>query len=89
MSHSRAPSADRRAVVDAALRTDLYAFVQAVFPIVSGGSQLMTNWHIDAMCAALSKVISGETRRLIITVPPRSLKIDLCLGRAARVCLGT
>jgi hypothetical protein len=81
MSHSRAPSADRRAVVDAALRTDLYAFVQAVFPIVSGGSQLMTDWHIDAMCAALSKVISGETRRLIITVPPRSLK-SICASVA-------
>jgi predicted phage terminase large subunit-like protein len=41
----------------------------------------MTNWHIDAMCAALSKVISGETRRLIITVPPRSLK-SICASVA-------
>ena len=81
MSRSRAPCADRRAVVDAALRTDLYAFIQAAFPIVSGGDRLMTNWHIDAMCAALSKVISGETRRLIITVPPRSLK-SICASVA-------
>src|SRR5262249_8602515 len=56
-------------------------FVQAAFPIVSGGSQLMPNWHIDAMCATLSKVIRGETRRLIITVPPRSLK-SICASVA-------
>ena len=81
MSRSRPPSADRRALVDAALRSDFYAFVQAAFPIVSGGSQLMPNWHIDAMCATLSKVIRGETRRLIITVPPRSLK-SICASVA-------
>src|SRR5215510_12945711 len=81
MSRSQAPFADQRAVIDAVLRTDLYAFVQAIFPIVSGGSQFMPNWHIEAMAEALSKVIRGETRRLIITVPPRSLK-SICASVA-------
>jgi predicted phage terminase large subunit-like protein len=81
MSRSRGLSTDRRMVIDAVLRTDFYAFVQAIFPIVSGGSQLMLNWHLEAMAEALSKVIRGETRRLIITVPPRSLK-SICASVA-------
>lgn len=81
MSRSRAPSTDHHAVIDAILRTDFYAFVQAIFPIVSGGGHLMTNWHIEAICAALAKVLRGETRRLIITVPPRSLK-SICTSVA-------
>jgi predicted phage terminase large subunit-like protein len=80
MSRSRALSANP-AIVDAVLRTDLYAFVRAIFPIVSGGSDLMPNWHIEAMAEALSGVIRGETRRLIITVPPRSLK-SICASVA-------
>src|SRR5215475_2577477 len=81
MSRSRVPSVDPRAVFDAILRTDFYAFVQAIFPIVSGGSQLLLNWHIEAIAEALSKVIRGESRRLIITVPPRSLK-SICASVA-------
>src|SRR5215475_13917127 len=81
MSRSRAPSVDHRAVFDAILRTDFYCFVQATFPIVSGGSQLMLNWHIEATAEALYKVVRGETRRLIITVPPRSLK-SICASVA-------
>ena len=81
MSRSRAPSADHRAVIDAILRTDFYAFVQGIFPIVSSGSQLMRNWHIEAIAEVLCKVMRGEIRRVIITVPPRSLK-SICASVA-------
>src|SRR6266404_3988137 len=66
----------------AILGTDLYSFVQASFAIVSGGGRFLPNWHIEAICHELSHVWRGETRRLIITVPPRSLK-SIC----ASVCL--
>src|SRR5467141_3449804 len=69
-------------LVAAILGTDLYSFVQASFPIVSGGGRFLPNWHIEAICHELSHVWRGETRRLIITVPPRSLK-SIC----ASVCL--
>jgi hypothetical protein len=72
---------EHRLLVDAAMRTDLYAFLQAVFRIMSGGSELMLNWHLEAMTSALTKVIRGETRRLIITIPPRSLK-SICASVA-------
>ena len=68
------PVAARHALFQAALRTDFYSFVQWGFPIVSGGKHLQPNWHLEAMAYALTDVINGNTRRLMITVPPRSLK---------------
>ena len=32
------------------------------------------NWHIDAICEHLEAVSKGEIRRLIINIPPRSMK---------------
>jgi predicted phage terminase large subunit-like protein len=63
-----------RVLLDAILRSELYSFVQAAFPVVSGGEALLRNWHLEAMCYALMRVMRGEIRRLIINVPPRSLK---------------
>jgi len=73
--------ADQRLVIDAIIRTDLYAFLQAFFPTVSTQGPLLLNWHLEAMTAALTKVMRGETRRLIITIPPRSLK-SICASVA-------
>ncbi len=72
-------SAERLAA--AILATDLYSFVQASFPVISGGQRLLPNWHIEAMAHSLMEVFEGRTQRLIITVPPRSLK-SIC----ASVC---
>ena len=79
---SRPKLPDKAKLVAAILGTDLYSFVQASFPIVSGGGRFLPNWHVEAICHELSRVVKGETRRLIITVPPRSLK-SIC----ASVCL--
>ncbi len=68
------PATTRLALFNAALRSDFYTFVQAAFPVVSGGSILQRNWHLEAMATALTDAINGRSRRLIITVPPRSLK---------------
>ena len=81
MSAVYRPLADAREVA-AIIGSDLYSFVQASFPIVSGGNRFLHNWHIEAIAHELTAVIRGHTRRLIITVPPRSLK-SIC----ASVCL--
>src|SRR4029453_2638931 len=81
MSRTKLLSQDHGAVIDAVLRRDFCSFVQGVFPIVSGGAQLLFNWHIEAMAAGVAKVLRGEIRRLIITVPPRSLK-SICVSVA-------
>ena len=39
-------------VVEAILRKDFYAFIQAVFPLVSPNRPLMRNWHLEAMAYA-------------------------------------
>ena len=82
MTALRSPPPDPGLLAAAIIRTDLYAFVQASFPIVAGGSRFLPNWHIEAIAYELNAVMRGDTRRLIITVPPRSLK-SIC----ASVCL--
>src|SRR6476659_3127431 len=68
-------------LVAAIIGSDLYAFIRASFPIVSGGRQFLPNWHVEALAYELSEVMRGGTRRLIITVPPRSLK-SICASVA-------
>ena len=70
-----------RSIAKAILRTDFYAYVQAIFPTVSPGDTFLRNWHLEAVTHALAQVLRGETKRLIITVPPRSLK-SICASVA-------
>jgi len=70
-----------QAVLNAILRSDLYSFVQAAFRVVSAGDCLVRNWHLEAITYALTRVLKCEIRRLIITVPPRSLK-SICASVA-------
>jgi hypothetical protein len=68
-------------LVRAILRSDFYCFIQATFPTVSPGAAFAANWHIEAIAFALTRVLAGEIKRLIITVPPRSLK-SICTSVA-------
>lgn len=61
-------------VVDAALKTDFYSYVQRVFYEITGGETFVPNWHIEFLCYTLEQVRMGKIKRLIINVPPRSLK---------------
>lgn len=56
------------------LRNDLSSFVQKCFQILAPGTSYHHNWHIDAICHQLLRCLNGEITRLIITIPPRSLK---------------
>src|SRR5258705_11916565 len=73
-------TADPR-LVRAVLRNDLYSFTSASFPLVSSHAVFVPNWHIEAITHALSRVLEGKIKRLIITVPPRSLK-SICTSVA-------
>lgn len=61
-------------VFSVVMRCDLSSFIQRSFAAVDPGSRYLHNWHIDAIAHQLERVALGETRRLIITMPPRSLK---------------
>jgi predicted phage terminase large subunit-like protein len=57
---------------------DLKSFVHAAWPILEPASPLQWNWHLDLLCEYLTAVKEGLFRRLIINVPPRSMKSLLC-----------
>jgi predicted phage terminase large subunit-like protein len=58
----------------ALLRNDFYAFVERSFYELNAGTDFLPNWHIELIASELQACLLGETKRLIINVPPRSLK---------------
>lgn len=55
--------------------SSLDTFAKRSFPSVEGeGANYQWNWHIDCVCEHLEAVWRGEIRRLIINIPPRTLK---------------
>ena len=65
---------DRRRILEAVLRNDLKSFIIKTFATVDPGQPYLDNWHIDVLADALMAALQRKTRRLIITLPPRSLK---------------
>jgi len=59
---------------DVVLRQDLLAFTQKCFETVLPGETFLSNWHLEAIAWHLEECYRGNIRRLIITLPPRSLK---------------
>jgi predicted phage terminase large subunit-like protein len=70
-----------KAPLSALLRTDLRYFVWKAFSTVLPGTTYLPNWHIDAIVYELTRIHSGESRRLLINQPPRSLK-SICVSIA-------
>jgi hypothetical protein len=62
------------AAADRLIRQDLGSFLRVAFETIVPGEELHLNWHLKAIAHALEKVMQRETKRLIITMPPRSLK---------------
>jgi predicted phage terminase large subunit-like protein len=58
----------------ALLRHDFRAFVHRAFLTLSPGQAFVPDWHLSAIAYQLERVRSGELKRLIINMPPRSLK---------------
>lgn len=68
-------------VLQALLAHDLMAFTEFAFGVVRPGIPFKPNWHLEAVAHKLSQVADGHVRRLIITLPPRTLK-SLCASVA-------
>ncbi len=56
------------------LENDLAEFAKQAWPILHPGRKLVWSWHYDYLCEHLVLVKRRELRRLIINVPPRTLK---------------
>jgi hypothetical protein len=66
---------------NAILRRDLSSFIAKVFTSTDPSAKYLPNWHIDLIADRLEKVASGKIKRLIINMPPRSLK-SVCISVA-------
>lgn len=56
------------------LRIDFYSYIRKVFHEVTGGEEFIDSWHLRVMCDTLEQCREGKIKRLVINVPPRSLK---------------
>jgi predicted phage terminase large subunit-like protein len=71
-----------------ACRKDLVSFVRKMFHVLNPSAIFQMNWHIRAIAYVLEQVRLGEIKRLIITVPPRSLKSIMCSVAVPAFVLG-
>ena len=58
----------------AILRNSLSTFTERVFTHLYPSTEYLPNWHIDLIASKIEAVFDGKIKRLIINVPPRSLK---------------
>src|SRR5271156_1661776 len=59
---------------EALLRAGFRPFLEKVFNTLSPGQIFIPAWHLGAIAYQLERVRRGEIKRLIINMPPRSLK---------------
>lgn len=60
--------------LQALCRENLGAFTCKAFNIIEPSTKFEHNWHIDCIAEHLQAVSSGQITKLIINMPPRSLK---------------
>jgi predicted phage terminase large subunit-like protein len=73
----------RSRIIDAACRSDFASFFRGCFRTLVPHAALVLNWHIYAMALKFEEVRRGKSKRLIINVPPRSLKSTMMVAFAA------
>ena len=61
-------------LLNAVLRRDLYSFTRKTFNMLNPGQTFVREWFLRAIAHQLERVRHGEINRLIINLPPRSLK---------------
>ena len=54
--------------------TSLAQFIERAWHIVEPGNPYIHNWHVDAICEHLTAVTEGQITRLLINIPPGTMK---------------
>src|SRR5688572_12788145 len=52
----------------------LARYIEQAWPILDPAVPFLSNWHIDLLVEHLEAVSAGKTKRLLINMPPRSMK---------------
>ena len=60
------------------MEASFYAFLRGAWPILEPATPFLDNWHIGCMAEHLQAASEGHVRKLIINVPPGSLKSVCC-----------
>lgn len=68
---------DATDAIGAVTRLDYGFFLRRAFAELGGQGTYSHNWHIDAIIHQLDLIRTRETRRLLVTMPPRHLKSRL------------
>ncbi|MGJ8524061.1 hypothetical protein R84981_002778 [Carnimonas sp. R-84981] len=55
----------------------LSAFVRRAWPVLEPGQPYIHGWHVDAICEHLEAITRGEINRLLINIPPGTMKSTL------------
>lgn len=70
-------AADWLAIEREACRRSLAAFVRQAWHVLEPGTPYIHGWHVDAICEHLEAVTTGEINRLLINIPPGTMKSTL------------
>ena len=60
---------------------DIKSFLIKVFETLHPNKKMISNWHLDLMIEYLKAIERGDMKRLIVNLPPRSLK-SICVNVA-------
>lgn len=70
--------ADILALEKANASESLAEFAKLAWPVLEPATQLKWGWALDAVCEHLEAVTEGQIKRLLMNVPPGSMKSLLC-----------
>ena len=79
--------AERELAIQIEAQEDLYFFSRYMFK-ERRKYKWLHNWHHRVVCDALMRVFRGETKRLIINIPPRYSKTELAVINFMAWCFG-
>jgi predicted phage terminase large subunit-like protein len=67
-----------RNITDVICRLDFASFVRKALQTLEPSSELLPNWHIEALAHKLEQVWLGKIKLLNVNLPPRMLKSFIC-----------
>tara|TARA_R110002073_G_scaffold198865_1_gene358019 strand:- start:150 stop:1655 length:1506 start_codon:yes stop_codon:yes gene_type:complete len=68
----------KKDTLNALLRSRLEPTIRKTFETLNTGGRFLPNWHIEALAYMLECCERREIKRLIVSMPPRYLKSEIC-----------
>lgn len=77
MPAANLPQIDLIALEREACRRSLATFVREAWHVLEPGQPYIHGWHVEAICEHLEAITHGELTRLLINIPPGTMKSTL------------